>query len=246
MLEIDLKKIPRHVAIIMDGNGRWATRQQLPRLEGHKKGVQTVETIVECASEMGVRYLTLYAFSLENWNRPLEEVTGLMDLLCRFLISKREKLIENQIRFRTIGQVDRLPHRVIQELSLNVEATQRFSKMTLLLALSYGSRNEIVQAVERIVQKRLAGAEPAAPISPEEFSQMLDTRDIPDPDLLIRTSGEHRISNFLLWQMAYTELYFTETLWPDFTRDEFLKAIAEYQSRERRFGLTSDQIRDFD
>lgn len=258
MIDLDPKKIPEHVAIIMDGNGRWATRQDLPRIEGHKRGVETVEEIVECAREIGVKYLTLYAFSLENWKRPIEEVSGLMDLLCQFLTAKRQKLIDNQIRFRTIGQVDRLPSSVVQELSLSVEATRRFERMNLVLALSYGSRNEILQAVDRLVRKRLAGLSPAAPggaptpggapapVERDEFVQCLDTREIPDPDLLIRTSGEHRISNFLLWQMAYTELYFTDVLWPDFKKEEFLKAIEEYQSRERRFGLTSDQIRDFD
>ncbi|MFO1518483.1 MAG: isoprenyl transferase [bacterium] len=245
-MQIDLKKIPRHVAIIMDGNGRWATRQNLPRLEGHKRGVETVEEIVNSAYDMGVEYLTLYAFSKENWNRPMEEVSGLMELLCNFLRAKRPSLIEKQIRFQTIGEVDRLPDPVLQELSDSVESTRRFSKMTLVLALSYGSRHEIVQAVERLIRKRQASSNLAEGITPEEFQQCLDTRSIPDPDLLIRTSGERRISNFLLWQMAYTELYFTDILWPDFTRQDFLQAILEYQSRERRFGLTSDQIRDFD
>jgi undecaprenyl diphosphate synthase len=245
MIELDPHKIPQHVAIIMDGNGRWATRQNLPRIEGHKRGTETVEKIIQCSRDIGVKYLTLYAFSLENWNRPPQEVVGLMDLLCNFLIAKREQLIQNQIRLCTLGQVDLLPPPVIKEISETIEATRRFKEMTLVLALSYSSRNEIVQAVERLLHKRLATSNPSLSIQIEEFSQCLDTKDIPDPDLLIRTSGERRISNFLLWQMAYTELYFTETLWPDFTEEEFLRAIAEYQSRERRFGLTSDQVREF-
>ena len=244
--EIDLKKIPNHIAIIMDGNGRWATRQNLPRLEGHKRGVETADDIVTCARDLGVKYLTLFAFSQENWNRPADEVAGLMDLLCNFLISKRPKLIKNQVRLLTIGEVERLPPPVIRELSASIEATARFDAMTLVLALSYGSRNEIVKAAEGLIRKRVSSANPQAPVSPEEFASFLNTREIPDPDLLIRTSGEHRISNFLLWQSAYSELYFSETLWPDFQKEEFLQAIGEYQSRERRFGLTSDQIRDFD
>jgi undecaprenyl diphosphate synthase len=246
MIEIDLNKIPRHVAIIMDGNGRWATRQNLPRHEGHKRGSEAVEEIVMCAREIGVKALTLFAFSQENWKRPDSEVAGLMELLCHFLAAKREKFLENKIRFRTIGEVDRLPEAAIRELSATMEATRGFKEMTLILALSYGSRNEISQAAWRLMRKRVASPDPLAPVEPEEFALGLETQDIPDPDLLIRTSGEHRISNFMLWQMAYTELYFTETLWPDFKREDFLSAIAEYQSRERRFGLTSDQIRDFD
>jgi undecaprenyl diphosphate synthase len=246
MIDLDDKKIPQHIAIIMDGNGRWATRQALPRLEGHKRGVETADEIVTCAKDLGVKYLTLFAFSQENWNRPPDEVAGLMDLLCNFLVSKRPKLIANQVRLLTIGDVESLPSPVIRELSASVEATRRMEAMTLVLALSYGSRKEIVKAAEQLIRKRISTPEPTAPVSPEEFAGFLDTKGIPDPDLLIRTSGENRISNFLLWQMAYTELYFTETPWPDFKKQEFLQAIEEYQSRERRFGLTSDQIRDFD
>jgi len=246
MIELDPSKIPQHVAMIMDGNGRWATRQNLHRSEGHKRGAERVEEIVVTAREIGVRYLTLYAFSHENWKRPDSEVTGLMELLCHFLVAKREKFLENRIRFRTIGEVDRLPGAALKELTATMEATSRFDDLTLILALSYGSRQEISQAAEKLIRKRLSSSNPLAPIEPEEFSQGLQTHGIPDPDLLIRTSGEHRISNFMLWQTAYTELYFTDTLWPDFKKDEFLRAIAEYQSRERRFGLTSDQIREFD
>ncbi len=245
MTEIDLKKVPQHIAIIMDGNGRWATRQNLPRLAGHKKGTEVVEEIIPYAKKLGVKYLTLYAFSRENWNRPADEVLGLMNLLIDFLVSKRKKLLEYQVRLTTIGEIDLLPNPVLRELRESMEVTQSFTEMRVILALSYGSRNEIVQAIERLIKKRFEGPNPFAAVSPEEFAQYLSTQDIPDPDLLIRTSGEHRISNFLLWQAAYAELYFTETLWPDFNNQELLKAIGEYQNRERRFGLTSDQIREF-
>ncbi len=237
MSEIDPKKIPQHVAMIMDGNGRWAKQQGLHRLEGHRRGTETVDDIVTFAQGMGVKTITLFAFSQENWNRPADEVSGLMDLLAQFLVFKRPKLIQNKIRLRTIGEVNKLPENVRRELAISIEETAHFNQMDLVLALSYGSRQEILRAVEKVSKGE---------ISPECFEEALDTREIPDPDLLIRTSGEYRISNFLLWQMAYTELYFTDTLWPDFTREEFLKAILEYQRRERRFGLTSDQIRDID
>ena len=193
----------------------------LPRLEGHKRGVETADEIVTCARDLGVKYLTLFAFSQENWNRPAEEVSGLMELLCNLLVSKRPKLIENQVRLLTIGDVESLPAPVVQELSASMEATRRFNAMTLVLALSYGSRKEIVKAAEQMIRKRPSAPQPSATVSPDEFAGFLDTKGIPDPDLLIRTSGEHRISNFLLWQMAYTELYFTETLWPDFKGKSF-------------------------
>ncbi|MBL7684718.1 MAG: isoprenyl transferase [Deltaproteobacteria bacterium] len=238
---MDLKKVPQHVAIIMDGNGRWATRRNLPRIEGHRQGVETVDSIVTAAHDLKIQYLTLYAFSHENWNRPIDEVKGLMDLLTQFLISKREKMIQKQIRFRTIGDIDSLPESVKCELSTTQEMTQHHQQMTLILALSYGARNEIVKAVNRAIVSQ----KDKSLLSVDQFQSFLDTAEYPDPDLLIRTSGEHRMSNFLLWQMAYTELFFTETLWPDFTPKDFNQAILEYQSRERRFGLTSDQIREF-
>ncbi len=246
MIDLNPKKIPGHIAIIMDGNGRWATRQKLPRLEGHKKGCDVVDEVVTYAQDIGVKYLTLYSFSLENWNRPPEEVKGLMNLLVDFLIAKKEKMIRNQIRLRIIGESHLLPSPVIQELSATMEATSHFQKMNLILALSYGSRNEMLRAFQKALEKRLSGSGSPSPLTEEEFKAYLDTHDLPDPDLLIRTSGEYRMSNFLLWQGAYTELYFTETLWPDFKKEDFFKAIEEYQNRERRFGLTSDQIRDFD
>lgn len=246
MVEIDLQKTPQHVAIIMDGNGRWATRQNLPRLVGHRKGTEVVDEIVTAALDVGVKYLTLYSFSQENWKRPSKEVIGLMELLRYFILSKKPDLIKNEIRLQTIGEIDRLPEEVKKEVLSTIEETKHLKKMTLILALSYGSRDEILRAVKKIVQKKVNSGDLEKEIEIEEFEEYLDTKNIPDPDLLIRTSGEHRVSNFLLWQMAYTELYFSEALWPDFTKDEFLKAIAEYQSRERRFGLTSDQIRDFD
>ncbi len=244
-MDLDPKKNPQHVAMIMDGNGRWALRQKLHRLEGHHRGSQTVEEIVSCCHELGIRYLTLFAFSQENWNRPSHEVDGLMDLLYHFLILNREKLTRSQIRLRTIGEIDRLPPAIFQLLEEIKNQTQDFTQMTLILALSYGGRNEIARAADRLLQNRLKNRD-HTPLRPEEFSTYLDTEGIPDPDLLIRTSGENRLSNFLLWQMAYAELYFTDTLWPDFNREEFLRALAEYQRRERRFGRTSDQLRDLD
>lgn len=246
MSEIDPRKIPQHVAIIMDGNGRWAQRKSLPRLAGHKKGSEVAEDIVDVSLELGVKFLTLYAFSQENWKRPGEEVVGLMDLLHYFLLSKKEKFIQNQVRLCAIGEVESLPVAVKEVLFSIMEATRDFKKLTLVLALSYGSRNEILRGIKKFILKNSDKIKEDFSILPEEFSQYLDTKIVPDPDLLIRTSGEYRMSNFMLWQMAYTELYFTETLWPDFNKDEFVKAIAEYQNRERRFGLTSDQIREFD
>lgn len=246
MSEIDPRKIPQHVAIIMDGNGRWAQRKNLPRLAGHKRGSEIAEDIVDVSLDLGVKFLTLYAFSQENWKRPGEEVVGLMDLLHYFLLSKKEKFIQNQVRLCAIGEVESLPVAVKEVLFSIMEATRDFKKLTLVLALSYGSRNEILRGIKKFIQKNSESIKEGVSILPEEFSQYLDTKIVPDPDLLIRTSGEYRMSNFMLWQMAYTELYFTETLWPDFNKDEFVKAIVEYQNRERRFGLTSDQIREFD
>ncbi len=245
MLSLDPDKIPHHVAIIMDGNGRWAMQKKLPRLEGHRKGTDIVEEIVTYAKEMGVKVLTLYAFSSENWQRPLDEVKGLMDLLKNFLRSKREKLIQNKIRLHTIGELALLPPEVLEELQISMKQTEHFEEMHLVLALSYGSRQEILKSVQHIVKKRLESRDDSM-VSEEEIREGLQTRQFPDPDLLIRTSGEFRISNFLLWQIAYSELYFTEKFWPDFTSQDFLQAVLDYQKRERRFGMTSDQLRDFD
>ncbi len=235
-------ELPRHIAIIMDGNGRWARQRKLHRLEGHRRGSETVEEVTEACREMGIQYLTLYAFSQENWNRPLEEVHGLMELLKHFLISKREKLLRNEIRFRVIGQVDRLPEVVLRELTKTIYETRHCDRMTLVLALSYSSRSEMVDTVNQAIRLALSRGDASQLLREEDFDRLLYTEGLPNPDLLIRTSGEHRISNFLLWQMAYTELYFTDTLWPDFGRKDLENAILEYQRRERRFGLTTEQI----
>jgi undecaprenyl diphosphate synthase len=235
--------LPHHIAIIMDGNGRWAKMRQLPRLEGHRQGSETVEKIVESAREIGIQYLTLYAFSQENWSRPTQEISGLMQLLKYFLIHKREKLLKNNIRFRAIGQIDRLPEGVVAEITKTIETTRHCEAMTLVLALSYSSRSELIDAMHQLIRTSLSRSEPSRLITEEDIERQLYTEGIPNPDLLIRTSGEFRISNFMLWQMAYTELYFTETLWPDFSREDLEEAILEYQRRERRFGRTTEQIR---
>lgn len=228
--------IPNHIAIIMDGNGRWASERGLSRAEGHARGAGTIETIVRAAHNLGVRYLTLYAFSEENWMRPSAEVGSLMVLLKQFLASKRAEMLEKEIRFMTIGDTARLEPDVQRELAETAEATRKGGKMTLVVALSYGARQEMLWAMNKLIAKG------AARITQENFEGELYTAGIPDPDLLIRTSGEYRISNFLLWQLAYTELYFTETLWPDFDEHEFKKALESYSRRERRFGMTSEQI----
>jgi len=227
----------------MDGNGRWARNRHLPRLEGHRRGSEIVETIAEACRDLGIQNLTLYAFSQENWSRPSDEVTGLMELLKYFLVEKRPKLIKNEIRLRVIGQIDRLPEAVLRELTKTIYETRHCEKMTLTLALSYSSRSELTEVINLMVRSALAEGNTSRVIREDELERMLYTEGLPDPDLLIRTSGEHRISNFLLWQMAYTELYFTETLWPDFGRGELEKAIEEFQRRERRFGLTTEQVR---
>jgi len=233
---MDFNRLPRHIAIIMDGNGRWAKERGLPRTEGHRKGVETVEAIVEAARDIGIKYLTLYAFSEENWNRPKEEVASLMQILTLYLASKRQKMINEGIKFATIGDISALSREVQEEINKTAEATRSGKDMTLIVALSYGARQEICRAAQKLVRDGIID------VTPETFSLVLDTAAMPDPDLLIRTSGEYRISNFLLWQLAYTELYFTDTLWPDFSRDDILRAIEEYQRRERRFGLISEQI----
>lgn len=240
---IDYTRLPRHVAIIMDGNGRWARARGLPRLAGHRQGAEAVDTVTTACREIGIRYLTVYAFSMENWSRPSHEIAGLMALLKDFLVSKRPKLIANEIRLEAIGDLDRLPPKVARELEETRTLTEDLSRMTLTLALSYSGRDEILRAVHRILHDRVSGRFKDDFLSSEQFASYLDTSELPDPDLLIRTSGEDRISNFLLWQIAYTEIYITPTLWPDFGRAELLDAIREYQSRERRFGRTSEQIR---
>ena len=231
-----MNPIPQHIAIIMDGNGRWAVSRGLSRIEGHSKGIETVEEITMACREAGIKYLTLYAFSDENWERPADEVHGLMKLLVEFLRLKKQKMIDNQIRFTAIGERKRLPKTVQGALQDIENATASLDGMTLIVALSYGSKNEICRAVERLIKKG------SKVITPEAVSANLDTADFPDPDLFIRTSGEIRISNFLLWQLAYSELYFTDVMWPEFTAKDLQEAIENYRKRERRFGKTSEQI----
>ena len=236
--KLDPAGMPRHVAIIMDGNGRWALRRGLPRVAGHKRGVDTVRRITEECRRLGIGALTLYAFSDENWGRPKEEVGFLMDMLGTFLKAEIAAMKANGIRFRTIGRTDRLPATVRTWVGKAESETAGNTRMVLTLALSYGGRGEILEAVKRI---KAAGA-PAEQLTEEAFSSYLDTAGLPDPDLIIRTSGEKRISNFLLWQAAYAELYFTDTLWPDFEEKDLRAALIDYQGRQRRFGLTQDQL----
>jgi undecaprenyl diphosphate synthase len=229
--------VPGHVAIIMDGNGRWAKQRHLPRVEGHRHGVESVRAIVRAAGEAGVKHLTLYAFSVENWNRPKDEVDTLMQYLARFLKNEIGELNKNNVRLEAIGQIYRLPEFVQEQLKKTQAALARNNGLTLILALSYGGRTEIVEAVRDIGQKIKNGRLDPAEINEALFAQHLYTRHYPDPDLLIRTSGEMRISNFLLWQISYAELVVTPTLWPDFRKPQFFEALEEYNRRHRRFGL---------
>jgi undecaprenyl diphosphate synthase len=242
MEEIDKERLPYHIAIIMDGNGRWAKKKLLNRISGHMKGVDAVREVVTSCRELGVKILTLYAFSVENWKRPKDEIAALMGLLKQYLLKEREEMVRNNIRLRAIGRVEDLPADVQETLRETMEKTEKCDGMTLNLALSYGGRSEILQAVQKILVDCQRGLLIPEEITFQRFSRYLWTRGLPDPDLLIRTSGEFRISNFLLWQIAYTELYVTDTLWPDFDREELQKAIAAYQLRERRFGMTSEQL----
>lgn len=235
-VDLDPAKLPAHVAIIMDGNGRWAKKRLLNRISGHEKGSDTVRAVVRTCREIGISYLTLYAFSTENWQRPRTEVDALMTLLNNFLHSEQQEMVENNIRLRVIGQVDRLPPKVQLSLRQVMTATRDNSAMILNLALSYGGRAEIIRMVQEVAKQVKAGEIDPGSVTAELIADHLCTRDIPDPDLLIRTSGEMRISNFLLWQIAYTEIFVTPTLWPDFSRDELLEILKDYQSRERRFG----------
>jgi len=230
------KEIPRHIAIIMDGNGRWAAARNLPRREGHRAGAASVEECLKACGDLGVKYLTLYAFSSENWKRPEPEVTALMALLAHFLKEKTPSLMKNNIRLQVIGHFARLPQRNQKQLRDTIEKTKNNDGLTLVVALSYGSREEIVDAARRLMEEAKAGSIDPADLDPETFSRYLYTADIPDPDLLIRTSGECRVSNFLLWQISYAEIVITETLWPDFRKEHLEDAIAEYQRRHRRFG----------
>ena len=233
---LDTTKLPAHVAIIMDGNGRWAKKRLLNRIKGHERGSDTVRTIVETCRQIGIPYLTLYAFSTENWQRPRTEVEALMTLLRKFLLSEQKNMMENNIRLRVIGQLEKLPARVREALDQTISATRDQTGMNLILALSYGGRAEIAEMVRKIAEKIRSGMIDPEAIDEELVADHLYTRDIPDPDLLIRTSGEMRISNFLLWQIAYAEIFVTSTLWPDFSKDEFLQILKEFQGRERRFG----------
>jgi undecaprenyl diphosphate synthase len=236
--QVDMNSLPNHVAIIMDGNGRWAQRAGLPRIAGHRKGVDAVRNVAEQCRKYGIRVLTLYAFSDENWGRPRDEVGFLMDLLGTFLKTEIATMKTNDIRFCTIGKIERLPASVQTWIGRAVSETAGNTGMVLNLALSYGGRGEILEALRRM----RAANNVAADITEETFSSFLDTAELPDPDLIIRTSGEKRISNFLLWQAAYAELYFTDTLWPDFEERDLLAALLDYQGRQRRFGLTQDQL----
>lgn len=240
---LDPRRLPRHVAIVMDGNGRWAKKRRKPRLYGHKVGADSVREIVEISRELEIGHLTLYAFSSENWNRPKQEVSGLMSILKSYLVSELEKMEKNEIRLNCLGDIAKLPGGVRQTLEDTISRTAVNDKMVLNLALSYGSRDEICLAVQNIAKLCLDGQ-----ISPEQIdhgalSKHLYTAGQPDPDLLIRTGGEQRLSNFLLWQVSYAEIYFTETMWPDFRKKAFYEALRDFQNRERRFGKTGEQVK---
>ncbi|MCD6311394.1 MAG: di-trans,poly-cis-decaprenylcistransferase [Elusimicrobia bacterium] len=225
-----MKTPPRHIAIIMDGNGRWAKERKLPRIKGHAAGAEAVRRTVEACRETGIAYLTLYAFSTENWKRSKPEIKFLFSLLGRYIEGEKKTMLKNGIRFNTIGDISGLPENLVKKINTLKKATQKMGKLTLTLALNYGARNEIIRAV-----KKLLSAPPTGDIE-KAFEESLDTKDMPDPDIIIRTSGEMRLSNFLLYQGAYSELYFTDTLWPDFGKDEIEKAIKIYSARDRRFG----------
>ena len=232
----ELKKIPTHVAIIMDGNGRWAKKRNMPRVKGHYEGMQTVKKITKYASKLGIQYLTLYAFSTENWARPKEEVSYLMDLPEKMFTSFMPELMENNVKVEVIGVVEKLPENTRKAVEDAIEQTKNNTGLKLVFALNYGSKDEIVTAVKRIAQGAANNEYKVEEIDEQLISDNLFTKDTPDPDLLIRTSGEQRISNFLLWQIAYSEFIFTKVAWPDFVEEEFYKALLEYQSRDRRFG----------
>ena len=241
--QIDLKRLPKHIAIVMDGNGRWAKKQGRIRTFGHENGVRSVRETTEACAELGVEYLTLYAFSTENWNRPKFEVNALMKLLVKTIHSETKTLNKNNIRLQAIGNLDSLPTETRKELMQAVENTKNNTRMTLVLALSYSSKWEIIKAVKEVAQAVKNSEISLENITEQLFEKHLCTNGMPDPELMIRTSGEHRISNFLLWQLSYAEFYFTETLWPDFNRAELYEAILDYQNRERRFGKTSEQVK---
>jgi undecaprenyl diphosphate synthase len=236
--QIDTSNVPQHIAIIMDGNGRWAKSQGKERIFGHFNGVEAVRASVKAATKAGVKYLTLYAFSTENWNRPKEEVEALMNLLVHTIVQEIEELNKNEVRLHTIGDTQSLPASCQEELRRGMERTSNNTRLNLILALSYSARWELTEAIKKMISDQVEPKE----VNDNLVHTYLTTKDYPDPELLIRTSGEKRISNFLLWQIAYAELHFTETLWPDFNEEDFYKAICDYQSRERRFGKTSEQL----
>jgi len=235
--------VPTHVAIIMDGNGRWAKRRLMPRLEGHRQGAKSVRRAVEFCRRNGIKFLTLYAFSTENWQRPKAEVSGLMKLLSQFIDSEIDEIHKNDIRFNIIGQIERLPALVKNKIDAALVKTSNNRKMVLTVALSYGGRQEIISAAIKVHEALMSGDLKEEDVNESVFSSHLNTENLPDPDLLIRTGGEFRISNFLLWQVAYAELYFTDQLWPDFDDKAFWEAIEEFRSRQRRFGKISEQIK---
>ncbi|SFE09709.1 isoprenyl transferase [Thermophagus xiamenensis] len=241
--QLDKEKLPKHVAIIMDGNGRWARKRGNARVFGHQHGVKSVREVTEAAAELGLKFLTLYAFSTENWSRPKTEVDALMSLLVSTISAETKTLMDNNVKLKSIGCKETLPLDVQEKLSACIEQTKHNDGLTLVLALSYSSRWEIVEGVKKVAADILSGKLSIEQINSEIFSRYLETSDMPDPELLIRTSGELRISNFLLWQIAYSELYFSDVLWPDFRKEHFFKALLEYQGRERRFGKISDQVK---
>ncbi|MGB0885520.1 MAG: isoprenyl transferase [Chitinophagales bacterium] len=240
--KINTATIPQHIAIIMDGNGRWAKKQGKNRVFGHKNGVKSVREVSEACAELGVKHLTLYAFSTENWNRPKLEVFALMELLVFTIGSETKTLMKNNIRLKTIGDTSKMPEKVQRELNKLKEATKNNTRMDLVLALNYSGRQELVNAVKKIAEDVKKGKIEANNITENDINRNLYTAEIPEPELMIRTSGELRLSNFLLWQSAYTELYFTEEFWPEFNRESLYKALVQFQSRERRFGKTSEQL----
>jgi undecaprenyl diphosphate synthase len=244
LTQLEQTNIPKHVAFIMDGNGRWAKSQGQHRLFGHAEGVLSVKEIIKTAREIGVQYLTMYAFSTENWNRPAEEVAGLMDLLVQAITNETDEMHENGVRLMTIGDISALPESCVVSLNEATHKTRENTNLTLVLALNYSARSEITNACQTLAEEVKNGVIAVNQITEDSISEKLNTSGIPDPELLIRTSGECRISNFLLWQLSYTELYFTPVYWPDFRKEEFLKAISAYQQRERRFGKTSEQLND--
>lgn len=240
---LDRERIPRHIAIIMDGNGRWAKKKGAMRIFGHRHAIQAVKDAIEGAEKLGVHYLTLFSFSTENWSRPQEEVNALMELLVKTISDEVPMMMKNNIQLRSIGDIDSLPKSAYDKLAEAKNATSKNTGLTVILALSYSGQWELAQAARHIAQKVSEGKLKPEDITQQVMADHLETRGIPDPELMIRTSGEYRLSNFLLWQLAYTELYFTPVLWPDFRKEHLIAAIADYQNRERRFGMTGEQVK---